>query len=57
MSLNTKITYSAIELLTNLSEEFLQCVFDGEAEKEDEVVQTIPALHPIMEYILRSLNN
>ena len=39
-ALNNKMTHAAIDILTNLSEEFMDLVFEGEQDDEDEVVQT-----------------
>ena len=38
-TLDKKQTHGAIEILTNLSEEFIETIFNEDSPKEDEVVQ------------------
>ena len=46
------MTHGAIEILTNLSEEFMDLVFRGQEENEDEVVQS-EREHPILTTIFK----
>ena len=39
VALNKKQTHGAIEILTNLSEEFIETIFEEGAPQEDEVIQ------------------